>query len=185
MEKNPWRTLSKKTVYDNPWIEVSHRQVTAPSGQPGIYGKVHFKNIAIGIVPIDSEGYTWLVGQHRYTLDTYSWEIPEGGGDPNIEPVKTAQRELQEETGLHAKRWTPLLTLHTSNSVTDELGYAFIAQELTQGAMAPDETEVLQLKRLPLVDAIAMAMEGEITDALAIASLFKVQLLIDRKQLTI
>lgn len=170
---NPWKTLKIQTVYDNPWISLTHRDVLNPAGKPGIYGVVHFKNTAIGIVPLDADGYTWLVGQYRYTLDRYSWEIPEGGGPIGTPPLVSAQRELLEETGLRAARWTLLLELHTSNSVTDEYGIAYVAQELTQDAPQPEDTEELRLWRLPLSEAVELVMNGTITDALSIAALLK------------
>lgn len=180
-----WQTHSEETVYDNPWIRVSHREVTAPTGKAGIYGVVHFKSLAVGIVPLDADGYTWLVGQHRYTLDAWSWEIPEGGSDPEESALHTAQRELREETGISAARWTPLLDLHTSNSVTDEAAVAFLAQDLTIGEKAPDETEALSLRRVPLEEAVEMALDGRITDALAMAALMKVKLLLDRGEISL
>lgn len=171
---NPWKTLSIKQVYDNPWIEVTHREVINPSGGPGIYGMVHFKNVAIGIVPIDEEGYTWLVGQYRYPLECYSWEIPEGGGPAGRPVIESAQIELLEETGIRARRWTPLLEMHVSNSVSDEYAIVYLAQELEFGAAQPEETELLQVRRLPLSEAVEMAMRGEITDSLSLAALLKV-----------
>ncbi|PID62083.1 MAG: DNA mismatch repair protein MutT [Gammaproteobacteria bacterium] len=180
-----WVTRTSRTVYENPWIEVSHREVTAPTGKHGIYGLVSFRNRAIGILPIDADGHTWLVGQHRYTLDSYSWEIPEGGAPLNESPLAAAQRELVEETGLVARRWTALLDLHTSNSVTDEVAHSFIAQDLLHGEAAPDDTELLELRRLPLADAVQMVLDGRITDALAMATLMKAQLLIDRGEIRI
>lgn len=175
---NPWRTRSQRLLYDNPWISVREYQVLNPSGQPGIYGKVHFKNIAVGIVPIDERGYTYLVGQYRYTLDEYAWEIPEGGCPLGQEtPLHAAQRELLEETGLTAGRWSPLLKLHTSNSTTDEVGYAFVAEDLHLGAAQPDPTEALRLWHLPLEQAIDMALNDRITDALSALALLKIKVL--------
>ncbi len=171
---NPWQTLSVRTVYENPWIEVTHRDVLNPSGGKGIYGAVHFKNTAIGIVPLDSEYNTWLVGQYRYTLDCYTWEIPEGGGPLGTDLLKAAQRELLEETGITAGRWTPLLELHTSNSVTNEYGVAYVAQDLKFGKSSPEETEQLQVRRLPFSQVVDMVMDGEITDALSMVSVLKV-----------
>ncbi len=181
--ENPWQTLTIKEVYDNPWIQVSHREVLTPAGTPGIYGMVHFKNLAIGIVPLDEEGNTWLVGQYRYTLEAYSWEIPEGGGPLGTDPLLSAQRELEEETGIKAQQWTPILNLHTSNSVTDEYGIAYVAQGLSFGEAQPEETEDLVVKKLPLAEAVEMVMRGEITDSLAIAALLKTKLLLDREEL--
>lgn len=170
---NPWQTLTNRAVYDNAWIQVSHRDVLNPSGGPGIYGVVHFKNTAIGIVPLDGEGYTWLVGQYRYTLERYSWEIPEGGGPAGTDPLESARRELLEETGITARRWTPLLELHPSNSVTDEYGVAFVAQELSFGEAQPEETEQLHLQRLPFSEVVKMVLDGYITDALSMVSILK------------
>jgi len=172
---NPWVTRSLDVVYDNPWIRVTHRSVTNPSGSEGIYGVVHFKNIAIGIVPLDQNGNTWLVGQYRYTLNRYSWEIPEGGCPQGTDPLDSAKRELEEETGLTAREWIPLMEMHTSNSVTDEYGVAFIARDLHEGVPMPEETEKLQLRKLPFQEAFQMVLSGEITDALSAMAIYKTE----------
>ncbi|MEZ5054322.1 MAG: NUDIX hydrolase [Chitinophagales bacterium] len=176
---NPWITVSKEIVYDNKWITVTHENVIAPTGTNGIYGKVHLKNYAIGIVPIDTEGNTWLVGQYRYPLNKYSWEIPEGGGLLEEDILTSAQRELKEEVGLIAQQWTPLAKTYTSNAVTNETAFLFIAQDLTLCKNEPDETEQLQIKKLPLMSAIKMAMDGEIEDAMSIIALLKIKLWMD------
>lgn len=173
MTENPWKTLKKTTIYENPWISLEQHDILNPSGNAGIYGKVHFKNRALAIIPIDEAGNTWLIGQYRYPLDVYSWEIPMGGGLIEIDFLESAKRELKEETGLSAKKWTKIMTIHTSNSVTDEEGYVYLAEELTQGETAFEETEVLQIKKLPFKDALEMVMSGEITDSLSIAGILK------------
>lgn len=174
MSKNPWTTLSTREVYSNKWIQVTEHDVLNPSGGKGIYGKVHFKNKAIGIIPVDREGNTWLVGQYRYTLNVYSWEIPEGGGALTADILESARRELKEETGLTANRWQLIMRVHTSNSVTDEEGFIFLAEELTQGNAEPEETEAdLKIRKLPLQRAIDMVMNGEITDSMSVAGLLK------------
>ncbi|HFA51104.1 MAG TPA: NUDIX hydrolase [Bacteroidetes bacterium] len=178
--KNPWQTLDIKTAYENPWIKVTHRKVLNPSGGSGIYGVVHFKNIAISIVPLDEDYNTWLVGQYRYTLDEYSWEVPEGGGAFGTPPLESAKRELLEETGITAKTWIEAGRLHTSNSVTDEQGLIFIAKDLSFGEAEPEETEELAIKKLPLNEAVEMVMGGAITDALAMVSILKVNLMVER-----
>ena len=127
---NPWVVLDQKKVYENPWIELTEFQVTNPSGGKGIYGKVHFKHIAVGVIPLDENWNTWLVGQYRFTLNQYSWEIPEGGGEMDEDPLEEAKRELLEETGLIAKNWTKILTMHLSNSVTDEWAVIYLARGL-------------------------------------------------------
>lgn len=179
-QTNPWKTLSNKTVYDNPWIRVEQHDVINPAGGTGIYGKVHFKNKAIGIIPIDEQGNTWLVGQYRYTLDEYSWEIPMGGGPIGIEVLESAKRELKEETGLTAEKWGNIMRIHTSNSVTDEEGFIFLATGLTQGETEFEETEQLHIQKLPLSEAIAMCLDGRITDAISIAGLLAADRLLSK-----
>lgn len=172
---NPWKTLSTRDVYENNWIKLEEHQVINPAGGNGIYGKVHFKNKAIGIVPLDQDGNTWLVGQHRYTLNAYSWEIPEGGCPLGTLPLDSAKRELKEETGMMAARWEQIMTFHTSNSVTDEEGFIFLAEELSFGANELEETEAdLVVKKVPFRVAIDMVMRGEITDSMSVAGILKV-----------
>lgn len=169
-----WKKHSSKVIYENPWMRVLEDHVTNPGGGENQYGHVHFKNRAIAIVPIDMHGNTWLVGQQRYTLGEYSWELPMGGGPLDEQPIEAAKRELQEETGLTAARWTELMKLHMSNSITDEVGYVFVAEDLTQGKTAFEETEDLEIKTLPLAEAVAMIEQGEITDAMSVAALLRV-----------
>lgn len=173
--KNPWQTLSEKRVYDNPWISLNEYQIINPGGGAGIYGKVHFKNLAIGIIVLDENFDTWLVGQYRYPLDQYSWEIPEGGGPLHEDPLKSAQRELLEETGITANKWTEIQRLHLSNSVSDELAIIYLARDLSLGEPSPEETEQLIIRKLPFREAFNMVMRGEITDSLSVAAIFKVK----------
>ncbi len=176
--ENPWTTLTSQEVYDNKWIRVQEDQVINPAGGKGIYGKVHFKNKAIGIIPIDKDGNTWLVGQYRYTLKEWSWEIPEGGGPLEIEPLEAAKRELKEETGLSATKWTLVQRIHLSNSVSDEEGFIFLAEELTEGESELEETEAdLTTKKISFAEALRMVMENEITDSMSVAGILKVAML--------
>jgi 8-oxo-dGTP pyrophosphatase MutT (NUDIX family) len=176
-EKNPWTTLSSEVRYDNNWITVTEHQVLTPANSPGIYGTVHFKHLAVGIVPVDDEGYTWLVGQYRYPLRAYSWEIPEGGGSLAVPALETAKRELKEETGIEAAHWEKIVEMHLSNSVSDERAIIFLATGLSEGAPSPDETEVLTIRRIPLIDAIEMVQRTEITDAMSVAGLLRAALM--------
>lgn len=171
--ENPWKTLSTQPVYSNDWIKVEEHQVINPGGSPGIYGKVSFKSQAVGIIPIDSEGYTWLVGQYRYTLNEWSWEIPMGGSPKKEDKIRTAYRELEEETALKAGAITELMHLHTSNSITDEQGYVYLATDLSEGVQQLEDTEKdIQLKKIPFNEAVKMAQKGEITDAISVAGIF-------------
>jgi hypothetical protein len=165
MEHNPWQITGEQNIYDNPWIRLTEYQVIDPSGGKGIYGKIHFKNVAVGVIPIDHENHTWLVGQFRFPLQQYSWEIPEGGAPVGTAPLLSAQRELKEE----------ILTMHLSNSVADELAIVYLATELQAGTASPEETEQLQVKRVPLETAFSMVAKGEITDAISVAALLKLQ----------
>jgi len=170
---NPWQQKNSKLVYDNAWISVHHDEVITPNGTEGIYGKVAFKNKAIGIIPLDEHNNTWLVGQYRYTLDEYSWEIPMGGGPLGEETLTAAKRELKEETGIEAEEWECILRLHTSNSVTDEEGFIYVARVLSYGKTSFDNTEDLRINKLPLQEVIKMINEGQITDAITIAGILK------------
>lgn len=176
-QKNPWETLSSAKIYENPWISLTEHQVINPGGGNGIYGTVHFKNLAIGIIPLDNENNTWLVGQYRYPLRQYSWEIPEGGGNEEIDPVLSAKRELKEETGISAESWTEIQRIHLSNSVTDELGIIYLARQLSFGESCPEESEELMIRKLPFDAAYEMVLNGEITDSLSVAAILKVKIL--------
>jgi 8-oxo-dGTP pyrophosphatase MutT (NUDIX family) len=163
----PWRRVGRRVAYQNPWLTVWHDDVIRPDGAPGIYGVVHFANRAIGILALDEEDRVLLVGQHRYPLAAYTWEIPEGGGGLDESPLEAARRELAEETGFRAGSWRELGRAALSNSVTDELAVFFIATELRAGAAAPEGTEELQTRWVPFDEAVAMTLDGRIDDALS------------------
>ncbi|MDI1356287.1 MAG: NUDIX hydrolase [bacterium] len=179
-EKNSWTSLKSELKFETPWISVTKHDVLNPAGKPGIYGVVHFKNIAIGILPLDKEYNTWLVGQWRFPLEQYSWEIPEGGGPHGIDPLVSAKRELKEETGLIASNYTELGKMHTSNSVCDEYGVLYLAQDLEETEAEPEESEDLQIRKLPFEEAYHMVMDGRITDSLSMIAILKTKLLIDK-----
>jgi 8-oxo-dGTP pyrophosphatase MutT (NUDIX family) len=174
-DKNPWQTLSSREVYENSWIKIREDEIVRPDGEPGIYGVVHYKNIAIGILPIE-DGHIYLVGQHRYPLEQYSWEIPEGGCAEGEDLLAAAQRELAEETGLRAANWKLVGEAHLSNSVSDERAVWFQATSLTQGEPEPEGTEQLNIQRLPGEQVLRMALSGEITDALSLLAIMSYQL---------
>lgn len=181
--KNPWKTIKTTKVYDNPWIKVNHNEVITPGDTNGIYGVVHYKNYAVGILPLDKTGNTYLVGQYRYPLKSYSWEIPEGGCPEGTDLLETAKRELKEEVGLTATKWRPLLTMHLSNCVSDEIAHIYIAQDLTEGIAEPEETEELVIKKLPFLEVYEMVLAEEITDAMSVAAILKAKILFDRGEL--
>lgn len=180
---NPWAITDQREIYDNPWINLIEYDVINPKGGQGIYGKVHFKNIAIGILPIDEDMNTYLVGQHRFVLNAYSWEIPEGGCPAGEDFLDGAKRELLEETGLVAGEWTEMLRMHLSNSVSDELAVIYLANDLTQHTPCPEDTEELIIKKIPFAEVITMVNEGQITDAMSIAAIQKLQLMLLKSDL--
>ena len=177
--RNPWKTLSVKQIFESPWISVSKHDVINPAGNAGEYSVVHFKNIAIGIIPLDIDFNTWIVGQYRYPIDKYSWEIPEGGGKLDLPPLESAKRELLEETGIVAEKWTTIQEMHLSNSVSDEYAIIYIAQGLTFQESQPEETEKLQVKKIHFDDLYQMVMRGEITDSMSVAAVLKTKILIN------
>jgi 8-oxo-dGTP pyrophosphatase MutT (NUDIX family) len=181
---NPWVIRGEKRIYDNPWIRVTEYDVLNPKGSPGIYGKVHFKNIAIGIVALDASGMIQLVGQYRFPLDAYSWEIPEGGGLWEHDPLDSARRELKEETGLVAEHWEVLLHMHLSNSVSDEFAIVYLARGLRQETPEPEDTEALSHRKVSVDEAYRMVLEHQITDSMSVAAILQLKLAILEKRIT-
>jgi 8-oxo-dGTP pyrophosphatase MutT (NUDIX family) len=177
LARNPWTRRARAVAYQNPWIVVYHDDVLRPDGQPGIYGVVHYRNRAVGVVALDENDRVLLVGQYRYTLDVYSWEIPEGGAPEGEDLEAAARRELLEETGYSAERWERVLRAHLSNSVSDEEAVCFLATGLSAGAASPEGTEDLRVQWVPFTEALAMTADGRITDALSILGLQRVALM--------
>ena len=172
-EKNPWQTTNSKLKYENPWIRVDEHRVINPGGADGIYGVVHFKNEATAVVALDDDNHIWLVGQYRYALNEYSWELPEGGTGGG-DPLEAAKRELKEEAGLVAQHWRFLQRVHLSNSVSDEVGHIYLARNISIGEAAPEECEELKVKRIALKEAYEMVCRGEITDSLSVIGILRV-----------
>jgi ADP-ribose pyrophosphatase len=181
--KNTWTTLDEAVKYETPWIKVTEHNVITPAGTRSIYGVVSFKNVAVGVLPLDAEKNTWLVGQWRYPLEQYSWEIPEGGAPKNEEPLEAAKRELKEETGLIASEYSELIRMHTSNSVSDEHAIIYVAKGLTQAESEPEDSEDLQVRKVPFEEAFQMVISGRITDSLSVAAILRAKLLIDKGEL--
>ena len=177
-----WTILNQKEVYDNPWINVSEYAVINPGGNNGIYGKIHYKNLAIGIIPIDKHGNIHLVGQFRFVLNVYSLEIPEGGGPLGIDPLVSAQRELKEETGLVANKWEKIIEMHLSNSVSDEFCIVYLATDLTEGISEPEDTEELESIVIPFEEAYKKVIEFEITDAITVAAILRLKIMFNEKR---
>jgi 8-oxo-dGTP pyrophosphatase MutT (NUDIX family) len=174
--KGPWTRNARRVAYENPWLTLWHDDVTRPDGEPGIYGVVHFANLAAGVLVLDDDDRVLLVGQHRYPVDAYSWEIPEGGVPAGETALDGAKRELREETGVEATDWQELARVHLSNSVTDELAVLFLATGLTHGVATPDGTEDLAICWLSLEDVLAMTLDGRISDAMTVVAVERLAL---------
>src|ERR1700748_3063088 len=183
-EDNPWKITSEKEVYNNPWISLTEYQVINPAGNPGIYGKVHFKNLALGVIVLDDDLNTYLVGQYRFPINQYSWELPEGGGQLGIDPLISIKRELLEETGLKANNWIELQRMHLSNSVSDELSILYLARDLEQHEAEPEETEQLIVRKLPFEEVYQMVCKNEITDSMTVAAVLKIKVMLLENSLT-
>jgi ADP-ribose pyrophosphatase len=181
--KNSWTTRGSEVKYETAWIKVTQHDVLNPKGQPAVYGVVSFKNTAVGVVPLDHENNTWLVGQWRYPLKQYSWEIPEGGSPKGEDTLETAKRELKEETGIIAKNYTELCRMHTSNSVSDEACVLYVARDLSFSESEPEDSEDLMVRKVPFQQAYEMVMNGEITDSLSMVSILKIKILMDKGEL--
>jgi 8-oxo-dGTP pyrophosphatase MutT (NUDIX family) len=174
---NPWKTLQSEMVHESPWIAVTKHDVLNPAGNPGTYSVVHFKNLAIGVLVLDSSNNTWLVGQYRYPIDQYTWEIPEGGGDPKVDPLESAKRELKEETGIEADSWLKIQEMHLSNSASDEFCVLFLARDLRFGKSEPEETEELEVRKMPFEELYKLVLNAKVTDSLTVTAVLKVKLL--------
>lgn len=181
--KNPWTLVSSKPIYENPWIKVRHDDVIHPNGVPGLFGLIEFKQPAVGIIPVDEEGYTWLVGQYRYPHKRWFWEIPMGGVPKGESLEAGALRELKEETGLTATRLEHIQTLHATHSISDSVNEIYLAYGLSEGASEPDDAEQLKIKRVLLTQAIRMVEQGEISDAISVAGLLKAKSLLELKSI--
>jgi 8-oxo-dGTP pyrophosphatase MutT (NUDIX family) len=178
----PWRRRTRTTAYANPWIEVRHDEVDRPDGSPGIYGLVHFRNLAVGVVAVGGDGRILLVGQHRYALDAYSWEIPEGGVPVGEPPEDGARRELAEETGFEATTWRELCRFSLSNSVTDERGIVYLATGLRPGTASPEPSEELAVRWATVDEVLAGIDAGEIHDLITIAGVLRYALELERSR---
>lgn len=177
-KRGPWTTLSERLAYETPWIAVSHHEVIDPGGKQGVYGVIHFKNLAVGVIPLDDDMNTWIVGQYRYPLEAYSWEMPEGGGKRDIPAIESAKRELREEVGIMAERWTEVLQMDLSNSASDEHAILYVARGLTLHPPRPDHDEELELRKLPFEELYQMVLRGDVRDSLTVAGVMRVKLML-------
>lgn len=178
---NTWITKESKEVYETPWIKVTDHKIIDPGGNNGQYGVVTFKNLAVGVIPLDEQNNTWIVGQFRYPMNEYSWEIPEGGGKMGVDPLESAKRELLEETGIVAKNWELILEMDLSNSASNEKAFIYVARNLEFRESNPDENEDLQIRKIPFDELYQRVLSGEIRDSLTVAGVLRLRLLLADK----
>ena len=183
VKRGPWTILNQNEVHESPWIKVTQFDVLNPSNNPGNYSTISFKNLAIGIIPLDRNGDTWIVGQYRFPIEEYSWEIPEGGGKKSVSPLESAKRELREEVGIDAKKWTLIQEMKLSNSASDEHAYIYLAQDLSFFEPEPDEDEKLEMKKIHFNELLKMVESGEITDSLTVVAVYKIKLMLVNEKL--
>jgi len=170
---SPWRNDSEETLFENPWLRLTRHDATAPTGLAADYVVMRPKNVATGVLPIHDDGTVTLVGQQRFALANYSWEMPEGGAPMGEDPFDGVRRELAEEAGLAAEHWRPALTMELSNSVTDEIAMTWLAWGLSPVPVAPDPTEVIAVVRVPFVDLLDEIGRGTVRDAMTVATAYK------------
>ena len=170
----PWKVLTSEVLQDNPWFRVELHRAVAPTGVEADYYMSHFKNVAVGVLPLFDDGTVCLVGQWRFPFGTYSWEIPEGGVPMSETPLDGAKRELREEAGLLASDWREVLTMQLSNASSNEVSICYLAMGLSQAERDLDPTEALALERVPFQEALAAAVAGKIRDSMAVATLLRV-----------
>lgn len=181
-KKSGWRELDRREIYENPWIKITESSVLNPNGGKGIYGVVHFKNLAIGVIPLDEDNNTWIVGQERFPFDCkYTWEIIEGGGPLEIDPMESARRELLEEAGIKAEKLELIQEMDLSNSATTEKALIYVARGLSFHEQEPDETEQLEIRKIPFDKLYQMVINGEITDSLSVAGVLRLRLLMQER----
>ena len=168
-----WRSAGTETVFDSPWLALTRHAATAPTGHAADYAVVRFKNVGTGVLPVHDDGTVVLVGQQRFALANYSWEMPEGGAPLGEDPFDGVRRELVEEAGLEAAHWAPALTVEMSNSITDEIGKTWIAWGLSPVPVAPDPTEIIAVVRVPFLDLLNEIGRGTVKDSLTVATAYK------------
>jgi 8-oxo-dGTP pyrophosphatase MutT (NUDIX family) len=182
-EQNPWRILGKRQHYDDPWLTLVEHDVENAAGKCSTYATVHFKKRGLAVLPVDREGHVYLVGQYRFGVRRYGWEVPAGGADADEAALETARRELAEEMGFAAAQWCEILRVYISGSLTDEQAVAFVAWDLAPRRPKPDEQEVLAVRRMPFAEAVDMACGGGIADVLSVAVILRVRLMAERGEL--
>ena len=166
----PWRDAGSTTTFENPWLRLTRHEATAPTGMKADYVVMRPKNLSVGVLPLHADGTVTLVGQQRFALMNWSWEMPEGGAPFDEDPLEGAKRELAEEAGLAAAHWREVLKVEMSNSITDERAMAWVAWELTPVPVAPDPTEIIRVARVPFGDLLKEIQRGSIRDMFTVAT---------------
>lgn len=178
-QRGPWQVRGSREVYRNRWLRVREDDVIRPDGQPGIYGVIEPEDNA-AIVALDDAGRVALVGEFLYPLAVQSWQIPSGGINAGEPPLAAAMRELVEETGLEAARWDALGRFYLSGGISTQVSHIFLARELRATPPRPEGTELLELRFVPIAEALAMADRSDIADAPSLVGLYRAARLLER-----
>lgn len=168
-----WKSLGESVLVDTPWMRVTRHPAVAPTGMTADYVVMRPRNVGTGVLPLHDDGTVSLVGQHRFTLMRYSWEMPEGGAPEGEDPFDAVRRELAEEAGLRAEHWRAALDMDLSNSITDERAMTWVAWGLTPAPLDPDPTEVIVSARVPFRDLLAEVARGAVRDSMTVATAYK------------
>jgi 8-oxo-dGTP pyrophosphatase MutT (NUDIX family) len=169
--RNPWKTLSSRVAYENTWIRVREDKVIRPDGGPGLYGVIEVRPSA-GVVALNERDEIVLVGQWRYTVNRYSWEIPRGGSHPGEDDLlEVGKRELAEEAGVLARDWRKIGTVDNANGVNSDSQTFYLATGLSETETNHDPEEEITVKWRPFAEALEMAMDGRITEVDSVAAI--------------
>lgn len=168
-----WRDAGSSVMFENPWMRLTRHEATAPTGLQADYVVMRPQNMSVGVLPIHEDGTITLVGQQRFALMNWSWEMPEGGAPFNEDPLEGAKRELAEEAGLEAVVWHPALKVEMTNSITDERAMAWLAWGLTPVPIAPDPTEIIRVARVPFGDLLRNVGNGAVRDMFTVATVLR------------
>lgn len=166
----PWRDEGSVVTFENPWLRLTRHEATAPTGVKADYVVMRPRNLSVGVLPVHEDGTVTLVGQQRFALMNWSWEMPEGGAPFDEDPIEGARRELAEEAGLAAAHWQAAYKAEMSNSVTDERAMAWVAWGLTPVPLAPDPTEIIRIARVPFAELLREIGTGAIRDMFTLAT---------------
>ena len=176
VEMNPWKVLQEEVRLSCPYFDV-RQDLVSHAGRPArAYHSIRMKHRGVCVLPVDQQGLVTLVGQYRYVLGRYTWELPAGGAPIGADQLAIAQKELKEECGYRARYWLRVIGGDVSGGTLDGHSSGYIAWELEEGEPQPEAEESLSLRKVPLSEAVELALQGEVTSLISISVLLAAQL---------